>query len=53
MPDLFGPPPLDQWPAELVVLFYERWGIKQHEGGIPEMEARRQEFAETWERRGE
>lgn len=51
MSDLFGPPPLDQWPEDLRFLYEERWRIRYWEGGMDEEAAKSAAMAEVWEAR--
>lgn len=51
MADLFGPPPLDQWPEELRVLFYERWAIREFCGGQETEAAKAEALLEVWSER--
>jgi hypothetical protein len=47
-PDLFPPPPLDQWPADLRDQYYERVAIMAASGVVdPESKA----LADTWGKR--
>jgi len=50
MTDLFGPPPLDQWPKDLRFLYEERWAIRW-EAGQYEAEAKAKALLEVWEAR--
>ena len=49
MADLFGPPPLDQWPEPLQFLYEERWAIRW-EAGMDEEAAKAAALVEVWER---
>lgn len=40
MADLFGPPPLDEWPEPLRFLYEERWRIRFWEAGMDEEAAK-------------
>lgn len=48
MADLFGPPPLEQWPADLRYLYEERAGIKSE--CMPVELAEAHALREVWER---
>ena len=50
MADLFGPPPLDQWPEPLRFLYEERWRIRFWEAGMDEEAAKAAALVEVWER---
>lgn len=49
MADLFGPPPLDQWPEPLRFLYEEWWAIRW-EAGQDEEAAKAAALVEVWER---
>ncbi|MCX5689584.1 MAG: hypothetical protein NTV94_07335 [Planctomycetota bacterium] len=51
MADLFGPPPLDEWPEPLRFLYEERWAIRW-EAGMDEEAAKAAALLEVWESRG-
>lgn len=50
MADLFGPPALEHWPEPLRYLFFERWNIREFDGGQETEAAKAAALVEVWER---